>query len=181
MGYGLSYDRPRFLGPVNTDPRVSLAQDRAASTFLLRGKAPAPWHFTLDGAISARPVDLGAQEDARQFTWTSASTLGIEGPAVSLTKAAKDGMDLLIDWRIDRAPSGPVTLGLGGGKIDFARLISAAPIGKAIETRVPLRCFAAAGAKLDAVGGPVRIEAPAGFAATLRTITLVRGGPSTSC
>ena len=31
--------------------------------------------------------------------------------------------------------------------------------------RVPLRCFAAAGAKLDAVGGPVRIEAPAGFAA----------------
>lgn len=179
-GYGLSYAQPRAVGPVNSDPRVALDTTIADSLFLLRGKAPAPWRLNTDGAITSRAVDLGAQEDARQFTWTAASALAIEGPAVSLAKAARDSRDLLIDWRIDHAVAGPLALSLGGGKIDLGRLVGS-HTGKPVETRIPLRCFVAAGAKLDAVGGPFRLEAPTGFVATLRTVTLVPGSSSASC
>ncbi|PKB14501.1 beta-glucosidase [Novosphingobium kunmingense] len=173
-GYGLTYAKAAELGAVNADPRMALQPDSAASTFLLRGKAPAPWHFAMDGAITARPVDLGAQEDARQFSWTGASVLGIEGAPTSLAPALASNRDLLLDWRIDRA-AGPVALTLGGGRIDLSALIAAAPQGRAVTTRIPLRCFAAAGAKLDSVGAPFRLEAPAGFVATLRSVTVIDG------
>lgn len=181
MGYGLSYARPQALGVVNTDPRVDLSNDIAKTTFLLRGKAPAPWRLVDAGAITSRAVDLGAQEDARQFSWSDASALSVEGPPVNLAQAAKDGRDLLLDWRIDRPANGPLSLSLGGGRIDLARLVSGVPAGEPVQTRVPLRCFAEAGAKLDAVGGPLRIDAPAGFVATLRNATLVPGLATSTC
>lgn len=181
LGFGLDYAHPRSLGPVNTDPRIAAATDSAASTLLLRGKAPAPWHITMDGAITSRPVDLGAQEDARQFTWGSASALTIEGPAVDLSAALAAGMDLLIDWRIDRPATGDVFLALGGGRISLSQLSVPVVAGQPALTRIPLRCFANAGGKLDAVGGPFRLEAPAGFAATLRSVTVTAGSAGSSC
>lgn len=181
MGYGLSYARPGSVGMVNADPRVDTSSASTASVFLLRGKAPAPWRLNIDGAIASRAVDLGAQEDARQFTWTASSALAVEGPAASLAQAAREGRDLLLDWRIDKLPAGSLALALGGGKIDLGARIAGEPVGKAIETRVQLRCFVAAGAKLDAVGSPLRIEAPAGFVATLRNVTLAPGSGSTRC
>ncbi len=181
VGYGLTYAAPRSLGAVNADPRVTIDRAAALSTFLLRGKAPAPWHFNTDGGLTSRAVDLGAQEDARQFTWLSASALSIEGPPVDLTSALAAGKDLTIDWRIDQAASGPVLLALGGGKLDISGLVSAVPAGQAATTRIALRCFVAAGGKLDAVGGPFRLEAPAGFAATLRSVTVTAGSGAAPC
>lgn len=170
LGYGLSYRDPKALGRVNEDPRLDLSAYDTSSIFFQRGKAPAPWHLSSDGAVAARGVDVSAQEDARQFTWNGSGRLAIEGPEVNLSaKAASEG-SLLIEWRVDRLGTGPVRLTLGGGTLDLGPTVQRAKPGTVIETRIALKCFADAGGKLDKVGQPVRIDAGSGYVFTLRNV-----------
>jgi beta-glucosidase len=143
--------------------------------------APAPWYLASDGTVAARAVDLSAQEDARQFAWTGPGKISIEGPAVSLAAEAAAGGDLLLDWRIDRTGPGPVLLTLGGARIDIGALVKALPAGSVAETRIALKCFAVAGADMAAVGAPIRIDADAGFTATLRSARVVDGRGDAPC
>ena len=180
-GYGLSYARPASIGRVNEDPMMQLAAAASANAYMVRGKIPAPWHFGSNGAISDRAVDLGAQEDARQFSWNGPSTLSIEGPPVNLSRQLDEGFALLLDWRIDHAVAGPVLVALGGGTLDLGSVIRAAPVGGLVQTRIPLSCFVGAGAQLAAVGAPLRITAPAGFAVTIRNAHIEGTGSMYSC
>jgi beta-glucosidase len=70
---------------------------------------------------------------------------------------------------------------LGGGSIDLQRLIRALPAGTAIQTRIPLRCFANAGAKFDAVGSPIRMQAAKGLVATIRNVHIETTKEKTPC
>ncbi len=170
LGYGLDYTQSGKLAPVNEDPRVDLSSLTVATNYVVRGKVPAPWNLQMDGSISARAVDLSAQEDARQFTWNADGAFVVNGPAVNLTKQLNEDWTMLIDWRIDRPATGPVMLSFGGGTIDLQQTIRALPTGTATQTRIPLRCFADAGAKFDAVGSPIRMQAAKGLVATIRNV-----------
>ncbi len=180
-GYGLSYARPASTARVNEDPMIQLSAAASADAYVVRGKVPAPWHLAADGAIGDRAIDLGAQEDARQFSWSGPGTLSIEGPPVNLTRELDGGFVLLLDWRIDRAISGPVLVALGGGTLNFGDLIRAAPVGGVVQTRVPLSCFVGAGAQLASVGAPLRITAPTGFVMTLRNARIEGTGSMLTC
>lgn len=171
-GYGLAYGKSADLAAVNEDPRVDLAALDDATIFFNRGRARAPWYLAADGVVSTRPIDLSAQEDARQFAWSGKGKFSIEGTPVNLAAQAAAGASLLIEWRIDKIGSAPVRLTLGGGSLDLAGMIRSAPAGAIIETRIPLKCFAQAGAKLKAVGGPIRIDGSAGLAMTIRTMKI---------
>jgi beta-glucosidase len=172
LGYGLSYRSPKRLGMVNADPRLDLSAYDTSANFFQRGKPPAPWHLSSDGAVAARGVDLSAQEDARQFTWNGTGRLAVEGPEVDLSaRAASDG-SLLLEWRLDRPASGPVRLTFGGGTLDFGPVLAGARPGTVIETRISLKCFAAAGGNLAKVGQPLRIDAGAGLMLTLRNVRI---------
>jgi beta-glucosidase len=181
VGHGLSYAAPAQLGKVSEDPKVDLAAFESKTSFFRRGVAPAPWYLATDGMVAARAIDLSAQEDARQFSWNGPGKISIEGPPVNLQAEAKANAALVLDWRIDRAGSGPVALTLGGAKLDIAPLVAAAPLATITETRIPLRCFAAAGADLSAVGGPLRLDAGAGFTASLRSARIAEGGDAGIC
>lgn len=181
VGYGLTFASKTQLGPVNEDPRLDLAAFDTSVTFVRRGVAPAPWYLAADGVVATRAVDLSAQEDARQFTWSGPGKFSVEGAPVSLARQAEAGADLMLEWRIDRRNAAPVRLALGGGTLDLAGVIAAAPVGVMIETRIPLRCFAAAGANLTAVGGPLRIDADAGLAVTIRTARIVASRDKQDC
>lgn len=122
-----------------------------------------------------------AQEDARQFTWTGPGTLAIDGPPVNLTRQLDESFVLLPDWRIDHAVPGPILISFGGGSIDMGDSIRAAEPGKIIQTRIPLHCFRDAGANLAAVGSPLKVTAPAGFAMTLRTARAEAIGMTMAC
>jgi beta-glucosidase len=174
-GYGLSYTSTAKLGPVSEDPKVDLKAFEARTTFFRRGVAPAPWYLAADGTVTSRAVDLSAQEDARQFRWVGPGKISIEGPAIDLAAQAKAGAALVLDWRIDGRGRGPVGLTLGGAKLDIAPMLASAPTGAVTETRIPLSCFAAAGADLAAVGAPIRLDADKGFAASLRTARVADG------
>jgi beta-glucosidase len=180
-GYGLSYARPGHVGKLSEDPMIQLAAAASSDAFVVRGKVPAPWHLAADGAIADHAADLGAQEDARQFSWSGPGTLSIEGNPVSLARELDEGFVLLLDWRIDRAVAGPVVVSLGGGSLDFGDMIRAAPVGSAVQTYVPLSCFVRAGAQLGSVGAPLRISAPAGFTMTLRTARVEGTGAMFKC
>lgn len=181
LGYGLDYTSSTKLPPVNEDPRVDLSSLTIATHYIVRGKVPAPWNLQMDGSISARAVDMSAQEDARQFTWNADGAFVVNGPAVDLTKQLKEDWALLIDWRIDRAVTGPVMLSFGGAAVDIQKTMRALPTGQPAQTHIPLRCFADAGAKLDAVGAPIRMQAAKGLVATIRNVHIETTKESASC
>ncbi len=172
LGYGLDYTQSGKLAKVNEEPRVDLSSITVATNYIVRGKVPAPWNLQMDGSISARAVDLSAQEDARQFTWNADGAFVVNGPPVNLTKQMEEGWALLIDWRIDRPATGPIMLSFGGSTVDMRQMISASPIGSTVQTHIPLRCFADAGAKLGSVGSPIRMQAAKGLVASIRNVRI---------
>jgi beta-glucosidase len=180
-GFGLDYAHPAAAVAANEDPRVALAPPTSEAAYLVRGKIPDPWRLGLDSAVVARSVDLSAQEDARQFTWTGPGAFAIDGPPVNLTRQLDESFVLLLDWRIDHAVPGPILVSFGGGSIDIGDSIRAAEPGKIIQTRIPLHCFRDAGANLAAVGSPLKVTAPAGFAMTLRTARAEAIGMTMPC
>lgn len=181
LGYGLDYTQSNQLPAVNEDPRVDMSSLTIAMQYFVRGKVPAPWNLQMDGSISARAVDVSAQEDARQFTWNADGAFVVNGPAVDLSKPLKEDWSLLIDWRIDQPATGPVMLSFGGAALNIQTSMRALPTGVPTQTRIPLRCFAAAGAKLDAVGSPIRMQAAKGFVATIRNVHIETTKKGASC
>jgi beta-glucosidase len=171
-GYGMDYTNSPTLLPVNENAGVDLSSLAQNTTYLLRGKVPAPWHLGIDGAISTRAVDLSAQEDARQFSWNADGMFAINGPVVNLRAQLESGLALAIDWRIDQAVKGPVRVSFGEATLDVTAAIAVQPTGVAQPLVIPLRCFSEAGAKLGAVGSPLRIAAPKGFVATIRNVRI---------
>ena len=170
LGYGLDYSQTGTLNAVNEDPRVDLSSLTIATHYFVRGKVPAPWNLQMDGAISSRAVDMAAQEDARQFTWNADGAFVVNGPAVNLTTQSDDGWAMIIHWRIDQPAASPVMLSFGGAAIDVQHAMRSSPTGTALQTRIPLRCFADAGAKFDSVGSPIRMQAQKGLVATIRNV-----------
>ena len=181
MGYGLDYAHPHAQGPVNEDPKVEQGPAASDSLFLRTGKAVDPWRLGIDSSVSARAVDVSAQEDARQFVWTGPGAIAIDGPPVDMTRQLNGAFALRIDWRIDAAKGVPVTLSLGGARLDISDKVTALPVGKPSSLIVPLRCFADAGATFGAVGTPLRLSANAGLSVSIRSILTEGVGETPTC
>ena len=60
-----------------------------------------------------------------------------------------------------RVEGAPVVLSFGGARLDISGKIADLPVGAPSTLRVPLRCFADAGADVTAVGTPLRLSRPA--------------------
>ncbi len=181
MGYGLDYAHPHAQGPVNEDPKVEQGPAASDSLFLRTGKVVDPWRLGIDSSVSARAVDVSAQEDARQFVWTGPGAIAIDGPPVDMTRQLNGAFALRIDWRIDAAKGVPVTLSLGGARLDISDKVTALPVGKPSSLIVPLRCFADAGATFAAVGTPLRLSANAGLSVSIRSILTEGVGETPTC
>ena len=75
----------------------------------------------------------------------------------------------------------PVTLSLGGARLDISDKVTALPVGKPSSLIVPLRCFADAGATFAAVGTPLRLSANAGLSVSIRSILTEGVGETPTC
>lgn len=191
LGYGLTYADRRPVGALPEAPGVDIAAALNVDRYFQAGRALDPWTMTVAdaggarpvaggpvgspaGALTARSVDLAAQEDGVRLTWTGKGqgTVAIAGPAADLNRQLTGAFALAIDWRIDAKPAQPVSLSLGDRALDLTAAIRAAPSGRVATTQVPLRCFAELGADLTKVGTPFSLSTNGAFAATLARVRL---------
>lgn len=179
VGHGLSYAKPASVGKVNEDPRVEVGSLLSETTFIRAGKVIEPWRLGRDSVVTMRAVDVAAQEDARQFTWSGKGDIALDGPVVDMQRHLNGGFALRLDWRLDARGSGPVTVAFAGVKLDVGKSLGA--LGKAATLRIPLTCFAEHGAKLGAVGSPLRVSADNGFTVSLRNARIEGVGETIPC
>jgi beta-glucosidase len=133
------------------------------------------------GAVSVTPVDLSAQEDARLFRWSGNGSLSITGPAADLSRQLNNAFAVRLDGRVDALGSGPVRLAIDNTIFDATELLRAQPVGKPFTVKVPLRCFADAGANLAGVTNPLRIEGSAGTALVIQSARVEADGENLAC
>ncbi|HQS97726.1 MAG: 1,4-beta-D-glucan glucohydrolase [Novosphingobium sp. 17-62-19] len=179
VGHGLSYARPGKVGPVNEDPRVDLGPALSETTYIRAGKVIDPWRLGLDSVVMMRAVDVSAQEDGRQFTWAGKGAFALDGPPIDVQRQVNGGFVLRLDWRLDARGSGPVTASFGGVALDVSALLPAA--GQTGMMRIPLTCFAAHGAKVAAIGQPLRLGADKGFVVSIRNAGIEGVGEAIAC
>ncbi len=198
VGYGLSYAKPGRVGALAEDPKMDVAAALNVQNFFARGAALSPWALTISdaggartvttgavatpgGCLSVSPVDLGAQEDARLFRWAGNGSLDIKGPTADLSRQLNNAFALRLDGRVDAVGTGPVRLAIDNTMLDATELLRAQPAGKRFTIKVPLRCFADAGANLASVTNPVRIEGSAGLALVLQSARIEAVGENLAC
>ena len=173
-GYGLTYASKAAVGPVGEDPKVELAPLASDGVYVTLGKVPSPWHISLDPGITARAVDLGAQEDAQQFAWSETGGVGLDGPSVDLMRQLDEEFALKLEGRLDAA-SGPIEIGMAGASLKVQ------PAPGPFTLRIPLRCFHEAGANFKAVSSPLRIAGGKGLVLTLRSAAIEGVGQTIPC
>ena len=198
VGYGLKYGANMTVPQLSEELGVDITAALNVENFFSGGRARAPWVLTVTdaggarpvesgpvsspgGLIAARSVDVRAQEDGKSFVWTGPAALHLSGPYADLSRQLNNSFALRVEWRIDAISSAPVSLALGGKAFDISALVKAAPKGQVSTIKVPLRCFADAGANLRQVDYAVSIQSDKGFAATLLNTNVEAVGENLPC
>jgi beta-glucosidase len=161
-GFGLTtHDKgelaplPEDRGTTGSDRNILFARGKPTNgRKLLLGEKGALAPNPGPDLISMHPADRSAQEDSVRIAWTGQeeATAALVGDPVDLTREANGDVALVIDLKVDAAPTAPVTL---GGQ-DVTAQLKALAVGKQWdELAVPLRCFH--GADLAKVTQPMAI------------------------
>ena len=179
LGYGLSYARGGAVPTLDEVPGVdaSLAN---TTLFFARGRVPAPFALSLTPGVTSAPVDSAtAQEGAVRLTWSAAGIARIAGPPLMLERETNADLNLQISYRIDTPAAAPVTLAVGEGKVDVADALDRGAGWHVL--RVPLKCFRAHGANMQAVSAPFALSAGAPFAIAISDIRLATDPTGAVC
>jgi beta-glucosidase len=196
VGYGLTYADRKTVPPLSEKVGVDIAAMLNVTNFFSGGRARAPWLLSITdgggsrqvesapvdssyGLLATRSVDVAAQEDGKSFVWTGPASFRLAGPPADMMRQLGNSFALRIDWRIDAA--GPATLAFGGKAFDLTALVAAAPAGKVATIKIPLRCFADAGADLAHVDSPVTITGDKRLAVTLVNTNVEAVGENLAC
>jgi beta-glucosidase len=196
-GYGLSYATPGQVAPLSEDPKMDLAAAIDVNRLVTAGQPSGPWTLTIaddaggrtvttsrassmGGKLTMSPVDLTAQEDGRLFAWSGPARLSLDGPAADFTRQLNNAFALRLDLRVDQV-GGPVRLSFAGKSLDIAPQLRRLPRGSLATLKVPLRCFADAGASVASVGTPMLIEAGSGTQFAIRSAVVEAVGENLTC
>ena len=193
-GYGLTY---KDSGNVARLPEISGLDGSTSpigNALFAYGKPIAPWslqatvketsstvvnaRMQIGSTLTVRAIDRAAQEDAQQFVWTGEGAIALTGPATDYTAATHyNDLTLVIQYRVDTPPAGPVTLFATcadscRADLDMTQLFTKAPLGKWTQTEIPLSNLVEAGAnmaQLTALG----IKTNGAFSLSLSDMRLV--------
>ena len=147
-GFGLTTKDDGKLASL-PEARSGTGGDR--NVLFARGKVTGGRHLVLGPAggplaanpgpelIAQRAADRVAQEDSVRIAWTgrAPATAAFIGEPVDLTREANGDVALIVDLRVDAAPTAPVTLD-GVAVTDRLRALA----GRWGTVAVPLRCLA---------------------------------------
>lgn len=163
-GYGLSYAKPGKVARLSEEAGVASTVVNV-DRYFIAGRAPAPWTLDATGAVSAKPIDAGAQENGRQAVWggEGAGVLSVQGRPVDLSRQTTGDMAVMIRYRVDASPEKPVSLGIVcgescGAAVDLTSTLSGAKIGEWRTAKIKLSCFQAKGADMAHVSTPFALS-----------------------
>ena len=111
------------------------------------------------GELKVVPADDEIQEDTFILTWDGQGQMLIDGPRANLLAIAGENPALELVYQVIESDAEQVTLGIGPGILDMSGEIAARAGDGWQISRIPLNCFAEAGADLSAVTEPLIIEA----------------------
>jgi beta-glucosidase len=198
VGYGLTYASPTEVAQLSEDPRMDVAATLDVNRLLVAGRASGPWSLTLadaaggrvtaeatanslGGMVEMRPVDLSAQEDGRRLTWNGPASLSIEGPVADFTRQLNNAFALRLTLRPEALGSGPIALSFDGVALDIRPVLGGLPSNRVSTVKIPLRCFADAGADVREVAAPFKLEGSPGYRISLSTVVIEAVGEPWAC
>jgi len=203
-GYGLTYRSNGNLRRLPENAGTSGAAVTATQVFFTAGKPGAGWSWFVSedahpivipsgvgvaGEVQMSATDLAVQEDARQIRWngTTGAAVGLSTNApISLQRETNAQLSLGFDYRVDRAPAANVTLRLEcgpgcAGSLDLTGALLNAPTRRWAHLKVPLRCLADAGARMEAITRAFQIDSTGQFGLSVANIRLESGTDVISC
>ena len=200
-GYGLRYADRGDLPPLSETSGLP-KETEDEKVFLELGDTNRPWtllgnfnqtaftvidaYTQVGDALTILSVDRAAQEDAKQFVWSGTDTASVEisGPAADYTNQLKAGMAIAIQYRVDKAPKGPVHLFAECGEncrttVEVTDFLRKAVPGTWTQTHVSLNCLTDAEANLANLTSILGLETADEFAISVSDIRLVKdAGPA---
>ena len=186
-GYGLTYAHGQRLATLSEDPGATPAGPNV-DRYFAAGHALAPWTMTATGAVTLKPIDAGAQENARLAHWTGAAggDLAFDGPTSDLSRQTTGALSLSMRYRLDSPPSAPVMLAMRcgadcGGAVDISSRLSPSTGGEWRTLAVRLSCFMAAGARMDHIASPFRLSTKGTLTLAFSDIRLVSAEGDPTC
>lgn len=195
-GYGLTYKDKSQVGTLPEESGVPADARQNAGVYFRAGRAAAPWSLGIRDdkgdlrvtttsaespgqVIALRSVDVKAQEDAKQAQWNGKGSgiLTISGRPVDLSRQSNGDVTMAIRYRLDAAPTAPVKVAMAcgadcAGIIDLTAELKKAPLGGWQTVKIPLKCFAAAGAKMTEIEAPLAIQTTGRLGITFTDIKL---------
>jgi beta-glucosidase len=120
------------------------------------------------------------QEDSRRVEWTGAHQSQFYWrsiQAMDMTALEKQDKSLIMTYRVDSHPQGPVTQRMDctwpcAGAQDVTNLFAEATIGEWKKSAIKLSCFAEAGADLSRINIPFLLTASDAFAITIKDVRI---------
>jgi beta-glucosidase len=156
FGYGLRYGEKGDV-PQLSEERPAPSSTGADGLYFARGRMPPGWTLTAGGGATIRGIDRRAQEDSRLITFTGAgeqsSALAATQP-LDLSRETNAQLSLIVDYRVDLKPSGPVFIGMDEGRVPVTAALKSATPGQWQTLAIPLGCFKGAGADMSKVMRP---------------------------
>ncbi len=204
-GYGLSYARPGTVPRLDETRPAGLAVDTGGNLFV-KGALAEGWRMTVaeaggtatpltgavgrsaSGKLVVAAIDRAGQEDSRRLTWTGPAELRLVPPApIDLTRETNGEVSLTIDFRVDIAPAGPVTVAMAdtAGKVASIAIpatLAASKVGEWTTLNIPLQCFSKQGIDMAHVAAPLVLFAAGAGALSVSAVRQVYVNvPMTAC
>jgi beta-glucosidase len=200
-GFGLTYSDDGALPALTEDKPPRTDNGSAARSYFVAGKPGHGWSLAVGedggarapleaakGASSSNTVrvtalDRSAQEDARLLTWSGAKrgTVALQGSSpVDLQREANGQLSLAFDYKVERAPTAPVQLGLEcgascGGGVPIEQKLRAAPTGEWRAFKILLQCFQQHGADMRRITAPFTLTTNGALSLGVANVRLETG------
>jgi beta-glucosidase len=199
-GHGLTYARAGNVPRLSEERPAGVAAG-ADGILFGRGRLPAGWSLDLaeeggptvvvtgpTGAtggnrVRISGVDRRAQEDSRLFAFDGSGVgiarIGVPQP-LNLTRESNGELSLIVEYRVDAAPTSEVLLGVNDATVPITGFLRAAQPGQWTTLHVPLQCFARGGADVQRVVAPFVLRTGGSLRLAVSDIRLAHPGGSLS-
>src|SRR5882762_2555548 len=197
-GYGLRYGDNGNLPKLPEGGATASTVATDTRVFFTAGKPGAGWRWVASvdthiadipsgvgvvGNVRMSATDRAVQEDARQIYWngkTAASVGLIAATPINLQREANGQLSIGFDYKVGQPPSSNVTARMEcgpdcKGAVDLTKVFTNATAGQWNHVRVPLQCFATAGARMDSITQPFELNSAAPLELSVANIQLETG------